>query len=447
MKISVVGENLTAVVTACCLAELGNEIYLLQGSHHSKKTKLKDRRDICEESTKMQFERKFIVEEPLLQILMDLMIEKKFLSFKKNKSDIFTLSTLCFIALEDESEILTVIKQLIKVNVADATKTIILQCSHSVGFGDQVQQLIDENGMDSMDVVIFPSFIKAGTALTDFRRPDRMILGFDKNTNVDSLHAVLNPFSLRENLFVYMRRREAEFTRLAVNSLLASRLSLVNEMANAAEQLDVDINSVRLGLGKDKRIGPHYLYPGCGYGGENIGRHIEEFAKLLSAKGADPSLLEAAIKSNQAQKELLFRKLWKLFKSDIKGKTIAIWGTAFKPGTSSVENATSIIMARTIISQGALIRAYDPMANNAFKAVIAHENLSICENALDATVNADVLIILTEWKEFFSPDFEIIKNNLNFPIIMDGRNIYDPSTMKKMGFDYYGIGRGTKIEE
>ena len=439
MNISVVGDNLTSTVTSCCLAELGNQVLLFTKTD----TDTKGMQDN-------------FVEEPLLKRLFDKTMNKGFLKLTSNISNISCHAKIIFVALEDENEIESLLDRFNNPTKIKRQILFVLQCSHTVGFAQKLQKQVKKNNC-SIQLVNFPSFIKEGNALNDFRRPDRMILGYDTSTNdklgksIQLVVDVLKPFSIHQDLFVFMSLTEAEFTRLAVNSLLATRLSLMNEMANVAEQLDVDISAVRKGIGTDARIGPHYLYPGCGYGGENIDRHIQEFAQLVEDVGGDASLLEAAIKSNNNQKEVLFRKLWKIFNADIQGKTFAFWGVAFKPGTRSVSNAPSLIMTEALVSQGANLRVYDPMANENFLGATREylvkevQNIKLCATAMEAVERADALIILTEWKEFYSPNFEQLIKSLNFPIIVDGKNLYEPDKMKELGIDYYGVGRGLSI--
>ncbi len=439
MNLSVVGENLTGIVTACCLAELGNQVLLFTETEYSERLILEN-----------------IVEEPLLNRLFDKVIKNGFLALSSEYSSFPEHAGMVFVALEDEYEIESLLERFISSKKNIPPLLLILQCTHSVGFAKKLQSLISKNNSDIV-LVNFPSFIKEGNALNDFRRPDRMIIGYENNStdrpleSIQPVIEVLQPFSLHQDLFVFMSLTEAEFTRLAVNSLLATRLSLMNEMANVAEQLDVDISAVRKGIGTDARIGPHYLYPGCGYGGENIDKHIQEFAQLVEEVGGDARLLEAAIESNNNQKEVLFRKLWKIFHADIQGKTFAFWGVAFKPGTRSVSKAPSLVMAKALLSQGARLKVYDPMANDNFlesmkhMGQLDHSAITLCDTAMDAVQQSDALIILTEWKEFYSPDFDQLVDRLNHPVILDGKNLYEPDKMKQLNIDYYGIGRGVSI--
>ncbi len=436
MNISVYGDNLTALVTASCLAEKNNVVKVHTFDSGT-----------ATELSKGQFS----INEPFLDKLFTQVTKSGNLIVSTNLKDVVGHGEIQFFSLEkdDVAQLNFIIDEIIISKPENLI--IVFQGFQSVGtcddLCDQIQLALSQSPDDvSISCAVVPSFLKEGTALENFREPDRIIIGCKTSIVTEKLKLFFNRLSSRQQSFVCMSPREAEFTRVAVNSLLAIRLSLVNEMANAAEQFQVDIKSVLHGIGQDVRIGSHYLSPGCGYGGQYLESHIQEFAHLIASKSGDPGLLLSALKSNESQKEVLFRKIWRLFKGDLTDRVFAFWGMSFKPESSNVTCAPSVKMAQALLNQGAILQVYDPLSNKNFMRELNYpENLSCMDNAYDAVNQVDALIVLTEWDEFLNPDFKQLKDVMKTHLLFDGRNIYEPEYVESLGFSYYGIGRGRLV--
>lgn len=302
---------------------------------------------------------------------------------------------------------------------------------------------LPDDSSASLSAVSLPDLLQEGAALQSFMRPTNLILGCDDAEAEQDIREILSPFNRRREGMRLMRPSEAEFTKLAINGMLATRLSFMNDMANLADVLHVDIENVRLGMGADPRIGDAYLYPGCGFGGLSFSRDVMSLAHTQKDAGVHSALLDQVLKINERQKEVLFRKLWKHYKTDLKGKKIALWGAAFKPGTGRIENAPSLTLIDALLAQGAEVYVHDPMALPALSERYKnYAAVSVSDDAYDILHDADALILVTEWKEYWAPDFDRLKASMRSPLILDGRNIYQPEYVRQKGFDYYGVGRG-----
>jgi len=427
-KISIFGDNLIAYVTACCFSDVENQIILCSMNAANNAQVL----------TRIQS-----IDEPFFQACFTKNLEDGRVRLTDDIFEAIKNSDVCFLAFENDLPAKHEHFKRKLLGLGGSKKLIILQGFQSVGTWDTFEKDV---ATQFHDVVVVPSFLKEGEALKDFKTPDRIIIGAKNLEIYQKVKALYQPIIKDDALYLFMSPKEAEFTRVAVNSMLAIRLSLVNEMANAAEQLGVDIKSVLQGLGSDARIGTAYLNPGCGFGGDYLESHLHEFAKLIEHKLGDPALLIATLKSNQTQKESLFRKIWRYYLGDLKGKKVAFWGTAFKPISSSVNRAPSLTMAQALSQQDVIINAYDPMANVTFLQQIAIKHNVFCvSDPYQALIDADALIILTEWDEFRKPDFIKIKKRMKNPVIFDGRNLYNPSEVEAHGIQYYAVGRGRTI--
>jgi UDPglucose 6-dehydrogenase len=288
-----------------------------------------------------------------------------------------------------------------------------------------------------------PLLIREGRSLLDFSRPDSLILGCDHVESIIGLRQLFYPFNRVKNVIKIVSTKEAEFSYFVSNAMLATRLSFMNEMAELAESVSIDIDVIRKCIGMDPRIGKEYLYPGCGYGGPTLNQNLYPVVHALKKRTDDLGLLDIVMKINKRQKETLFRKIWSFFQSDLKGKHIAIWGAAFKPGTSSIVQAPAIDLIDALIAQEAHIQLYDPLAHIALqKRYDSIKQVKMVSSRDEALIGCDVLAICTEWKEFWSPNFEQIKSHLHYPAIFDGRNLYPPDYLKSLGILYFGIGRG-----
>lgn len=320
-----------------------------------------------------------------------------------------------------------------------------------VGTSEKVAQAIQRElrlrGLNTgLDVVSNPEFLKEGAAIKDFMKPDRIIIGAD-NAHAETLMLELYaPFISNHDQIHVMNPASAELTKYAANAMLATRISFMNELANLAERLGVDIEKVRRGIGSDPRIGDRFLFPGCGYGGSCFPKDVKALQGMARQVNYTPRLIAAVDAVNQEQKQMLYQKIHNFFKGDLRGKVFALWGLAFKPGTDDMREASSRNLIEALWESGAKVQAYDPAAMTECQRIYgSHPSLQLCETADDALSRADALVIVTEWEQFRSPDFMKIRNALRSPVIFDGRNLYDPDRMQQSGFKYFAVGRGDSL--
>ncbi|HEY8446606.1 MAG TPA: UDP-glucose/GDP-mannose dehydrogenase family protein [Thermomicrobiales bacterium] len=334
-------------------------------------------------------------------------------------------------------------------------KTVVNKSTVPVGTGDRVRAIVARElkarGLDiEFDVVSNPEFLKEGAAIDDFMKPDRIIVGSDSPRAIEQMRELYAPFNRNHSRLMIMDIRSAEFTKYAANAMLATKISFMNELANIAERVGVDIESVRLGIGSDPRIGYAFIYPGCGYGGSCFPKDVRSLERVAAAVGYDAQLLRAVEDVNDRQKRVLFNKVSQYFQGDLKGRTFALWGLAFKPNTNDMREAPSRALMELLWQAGARVQAYDPEAMDEarrhYPKQVESGELVLCESEDAALVGAEALIICTEWRAFRSPDFDVIRTTLRQPVIFDGRNIYDPERMAREGITYFGIGLGAPIE-
>ena len=327
-------------------------------------------------------------------------------------------------------------------------KIVITKSTVPVGTCDKVSTVITnqlmKRGEDiAFDVVSNPEFLKEGAAVADFQKPDRIVVGSDSDSARRKLTELYAPFNRNHNKLIFMDVRSAEFTKYAANAMLAAKISFMNEMANLAEKVGVDIENVRQGIGSDTRIGYQFIYAGCGYGGSCFPKDVKALLRMASEVGQRSEVLEAIERVNQFQKTILFEKLSKYFKGDLEGKTIAVWGLAFKPNTDDMREAPSRSLIESLWKAGAKVQAYDPQAMEEMLRIYPDEpRLRLMQTKEAVLNNADALVICTEWRHFHAPDFDLIKEKLNGAVIIDGRNLYDPQMLKDKGFFYSAFGRG-----
>jgi UDPglucose 6-dehydrogenase len=294
------------------------------------------------------------------------------------------------------------------------------------------------------DVVSNPEFLKEGAAVDDFMRPDRVVIGSDDAEATRVMRMLYAPFQRNHERLIVMDVRSAELTKYAANAMLATRISFMNEIANLAERLGADVEQVRRGIGADPRIGFHFLYPGAGYGGSCFPKDVKAIVKTAADAGVDLQLLAAVGRVNDAQKRVLVDKIVRRFGERLAGRTFAVWGLAFKPNTDDMREAPSLVIVAELLARGAAVRAYDPAAmESARRAFGAEPRIAYAGSPLEAVAGADALVIVTEWKEFRSPDFDAIRARLKTPVIFDGRNLYEPADVARLGFEYFPIGRTT----
>jgi UDPglucose 6-dehydrogenase len=317
-----------------------------------------------------------------------------------------------------------------------------------VGTADKVRERVTaalekRNVPAEFDVVSNPEFLKEGAAINDFMKPDRIIIGTDNPRTTELLRALYEPFNRNHDRMITMDVRSAELTKYAANAMLATKISFVNELANLAELVGADIEKVRVGIGSDPRIGYQFIYPGAGYGGSCFPKDVRALARSAADIGYEAELLKSVEDVNNRQKHRLFSKIAAHFDNDLAGKTLAVWGLSFKPNTDDMREAPSRALMEALWEAGATVKAFDPEAMTEARRLYPDEKkLVLCDMAEDALNGADALAIVTEWQQFRSPDFDLIRERLNFPVIFDGRNLYDPAILQTMGLAYYGIGRG-----
>ena len=439
MKISVIGTGYVGLVAAACFSEMGNNVICV---------------DVDELKIKNLQKGIIPIYEPGLEQLVNENQTKETLSFTTNTKKALESAQIVFIAVgtpmgvdgsADLAYVLDVAKtigQLMNHHLIVVDKSTV-----PVGTAQKVRQSIQEQ-LDlrssdlTFDVVSNPEFLKEGAAINDFMRPDRVVIGADNDRVMNIMKELYSPFTFNYERFIGMDIRSAEMTKYAANAMLATKISFINEIANICEELGADVNQVRLGIGSDKRIGYHFIYPGCGYGGSCFPKDVSALIHMSQQSGYDPKLLNAVEQVNHFQKTVLVNKLTNRFGANLNGKTFAIWGLAFKPGTDDMRQAPSINVIEHICKNGGKVLAYDPKAINEAKIYLSEYSSSITylENKYEVLNDVDALFLITEWKEFRSPDFNKMKSLMSNPLIFDGRNQYNYELMNKFGFQYEQIG-------
>ena len=440
MKITVVGTGYVGLVGAACLAEVGNHVLGL---------------DVNAEKIRILKEGGIPIHEPGLLEIVRRNVENGRLSFTTNIEEAVHFGEVQFIAVgtppdEDGSADLQYVTEAAR-NIGrfmTSEKVIVDKSTVPIGTGDKVRAAVAEelkkrNVDIHYSVVSNPEFLKEGAAVEDFMRPDRIVIGTEDPKAIEVMKQVYAPFQRNHERLVVTNLRSAELIKYAANSMLATRISFMNELANLAEIVGADIEMVRQGIGSDPRIGYHFLYPGCGYGGSCFPKDVKALIKTAKdVAGFDLKLLKAVEEVNDLQKFVLPKKIKKQFGESLKGKHFALWGLAFKPNTDDMREASSRVLIDELIKVGATITAYDPVAMDEGKRIFKDEkNITFADTQDEALKNADALIIVTEWTEFRSPDFAVIKASLKSPMIFDGRNLYDPKAVRALGFNYFPIGR------
>lgn len=433
MHIAVVGTGYVGLVTGTCLAETGNRVICV---------------DIDAEKVQKMQAGTVPIYEPHLDIIFERNIKQGRLTFTTDLNEAIAESDIIFLALPtppgedgsaDLSYILGVAEQLGK--IMTGYKIIIDKSTVPVGTADLVREAVAKNYSGEFDIVSNPEFLREGFAVDDFMKPDRVVIGTRSEKARKILEELYKPYTRQGNPILFMDERSAEVTKYAANSFLAMKISFMNEMANLCERVGADVDSVRLGIGSDERIGKRFLFPGIGYGGSCFPKDVQALAKTSGQYGYDFKILEAVMDVNTRQKSILVDKIKARLGNDLSGKIFAVWGISFKPDTDDIREAPSIEIMKALKDAGAEVKAYDPEGMENTKRQHPELGISYAENAYEALNGADALVIATEWSQFRSPDFEELKSRLNGKIIFDGRNIYDLNTMKNMGFEYISIGR------
>ena len=439
MKVSVVGTGYVGLVTGACLAEMGNDVLCL---------------DVDPNKIRILEEGGIPIHEPGLDKVVERNVKAGRLSFTTDIARAVAHGTIQFIAVgtppdEDGSADLQYVLAAAR-NIGRLMtdyKVIVDKSTVPVGTADKVRAAVaDELAKRGSDVkyavVSNPEFLKEGAAVDDFMRPDRIVVGADDEQAILLMRALYAPFQRNHERLIVMDVRSAELTKYAANAMLATRISFMNELALLAEKMGADIEQVRLGIGSDQRIGTHFLYAGCGYGGSCFPKDVKALIKTAHDADQELLVLKAVEDANERQKTVLVSKVVKRFGADLKGKHFALWGLAFKPNTDDMREATSRVVLAELFERGATVTAYDPVAMEEARRIFGNDaHLSYADSPNAALQGADALIIVTEWKEFRSPDFDKIKASLKTPVIFDGRNLYEPSLVKQAGLSYESIGR------
>lgn len=444
MKISIFGTGYVGLITAACFSDIGHDVLCV---------------DIDEEKIAKLNSGVIPIYEPGLENLAKRNIEDGRLNFTSDSVKAVGHGEVQIIAvntdsLEDGSANLSHVFDVANViaeNMSDY-KVIVTKSTVPVGtgktIGELIRSILDQRGAKiDFDMCSNPEFLKEGSAVNDFIKADRIILGVNSDKAFKIMKSCYSPFNRKQDKILRMQIEASEMTKYAANSMLATKISFMNEISQICERVGVDIEDVRNGIGSDSRIGFSFIYPGCGYGGSCFPKDLKALIKLSENKGYDSRLLNAVEDINQTQKNILFKKLSTALDGSLKGKNIAVWGLAFKPGTDDMREAPSINLINSLIAEGSEIIAHDPVAMNECSSMFPEEKYSIrySQNAIDCLKEADALVICTEWPVFWKVTPKKISELLNNKLVVDGRNIFNPLEMEQAGLEYYGIARGRSI--
>jgi UDPglucose 6-dehydrogenase len=440
MKVVVIGTGYVGLVTGACLADVGNDVLCI---------------DIDEAKVNGLRNGVIPIHEDGLDTVVNRGIKGNRLTFSTSYDDAVALGEIIFIAVgtpsdedgsADLSHVVNCARELGKRITRDTV--IVVKSTVPVGTNDMVrdalQDELDKRGNKAIiSMVSNPEFLKEGFAVDDFMRPDRIICGSSSSTAIEAMRTLYAPFNRNTDRLMIMDVRSAEFTKYSANAMLAVRISFMNELANLADQLGADIEQVRHGIGSDPRIGPQFLYAGVGFGGSCFPKDLRALIYMAGEVEEPAKMLVAATETNLRQRKIMAGKMIDHFGGDVKGKTFAMWGLAFKANTDDVREASSLDIIEALTEAGATVRAYDPVATeNAKKYLKGVSGVEYVTNARDACEGADALVVVTEWREFKSPDFRWLASTLKAKALFDGRNLYDPATVLAAGMSYCGVGRG-----
>jgi len=437
MKIGVIGSGYVGLVGAACFAEMGNHVSCVDIDKHKIK----------------QLKKGIVpIYEPGLATLVKENYQKGTLNFTGDIAEGLLVAEVVFIAVgtpmgDDGSADLKYVLQVAK-SIGEHMKhhlVVVDKSTVPIGTADKVKETIQNtlnarNSNLTFHVVSNPEFLKEGAAIKDFMHPDRVVVGADNDKAMELMKNLYTPFTVSNDRFIGMDIRSAEMTKYAANAMLATKISFINEIANICERVGADVNQVRTGIGSDKRIGYQFIYPGCGYGGSCFPKDVQALVNIANDHGYNPKLISSVESVNQAQKKVLFSKLTKQLGKDLKGKTIAVWGLSFKPGTDDMREAASIKLIQSIIKAGGTVNAYDPKSIDEAQFYLKGIDVNYCNDKYTALEAADALILVTEWKEFRSPDFDLMQSKMNGDLFIDGRNQFKTDFIESKGFKYLQIG-------
>jgi len=433
MKIAVIGSGYVGLVAAACLSEMGNTV-------------------ICADNDRKKVDglRQGImpIYEPGLDTLVERNVKEGRLSFTDNTAEAVLKSRIIFIAVgtppdEDGSadlqHVLAVAAEVGR--TMDGPRIVVNKSTVPVGTAERVRDEILKYTVHPVSVVSNPEFLKEGDAIDDFMKPDRVVIGTDSPETAEVMRELYRPFVRTNNPIYIMSNRSAELTKYVANSLLATKISFINEIANLCDIVGADVHDIRRGIGSDSRIGPHFIFPGVGYGGSCFPKDVKALRFTATENGYPLRILDAVTEVNELQKKVLGRKIVREFGKDLSGLVFAVWGLSFKPNTDDMRDAPSLVLIDDLLSMGASVRAYDPEAMDYARRLLG-DRITFCATSYDALQGADALVLVTEWTEFREPDFDRIVELLRRKVIFDGRNIWNPSKLKELGFSYHCIGRG-----
>jgi UDPglucose 6-dehydrogenase len=437
MKITIIGTGYVGLVTGTCFAETGVEVTCVD----------KDKEKIN------QLKKGTIpIYEPGLDTMVERNIQKKTLFFSTDLKSALTDSDIAFIAVgtpQDEdgsADLRNVLEAAAEIGrIINKYILVVTKSTVPVGTAEQVRNVIQKELEKrkkniGFDVASNPEFLKEGDAIEDFLRPDRIVIGIDTERAEKIMKRLYHPFLLNNHPLIFMDIPSAELTKYAANSMLATKISFMNEIANLCELTGADINMVRIGIGSDPRIGNKFIYAGAGYGGSCFPKDIRALIKTAEDKGYSMNILKAVDTVNNTQKEMLVNKILRHFKGKIENRTIAVWGLSFKPHTDDMREAPSLTIIDKLLERKAKINAYDPVAMNECRRRIG-DIITCCKDRYETLIDSDALVVITEWPEFRLLNYRVMEKLMKGKVIFDGRNIYDPAEMKEFGFTYYGIGR------
>ena len=445
MNVTIFGTGYVGLVTGACLADMGHHVLCV---------------DV--DARKVEGLKKGVIPiyEPGLDSIVTANVAAGQLNFTTSAAEGVAHAEIQFIAVgtppdEDGSADLKYVLA-VATSIAEhmqSNKVIVNKSTVPVGTADKVtatvRQVLERRGAAiSFEVVSNPEFLKEGAAVNDCMKPDRIVIGSNNPHSISVMRELYAPFNRNHDRMIVMDVRSAELTKYAANCMLATKISFMNEMANLAERLGADIEQVRLGIGSDPRIGYHFIYPGCGYGGSCFPKDVQALIRTAEQIGYQPQVLQAVEGANEAQKMVLFNRITGHFGQQLAGKTFALWGLSFKPNTDDMREAASRVLMESLWQAGAKVQAFDPEAMEETQRIYGQRaDLVLCGTKEAALANADALVICTEWKNFRAPDFSALKAALQHPVIFDGRNLYDPDVVKRHGFVYYAIGRGESVQK
>jgi len=442
LNLAVIGTGYVGLVSGTCLAETGNDVICV---------------DIDENKIETMKTGQIPIYEPGLEVLFLRNIVKKRLSFTTDLYQAVRASSVIFLCLptpqggDGAADLKYVLKvaddlgQLFRDEPDLGFKVIVDKSTVPVGTSDRVRDAIKKHAPNfDFDVCSNPEFLREGVAVEDFMKPERVIVGTTNSKAREIMEQLYEPFLRSGNPVYFMDEKSAEMTKYAANSFIATKISFMNEIANLCELTGAQVDAVRLGIGSDSRIGKRYLFPGIGYGGSCFPKDVHALVNTANENKYNFKILKSVIEINKDQVNLFFKKIANHYKGDLKGKHFAVWGLAFKPNTDDVREAPAHYLIKLLLDAGAAIKAYDPEAIETTKAVLG-DTIKYAETSEEALPGADALIVVTEWKEFRNPDFDKIKKGLKYPVIFDGRNLYDLDKLNSLKFTYYSIGRSSVI--